>query len=53
MSETERLTTKTYQPGEVIFHEGDPGKHVGFFANAFSELIQSLRSLIITVVTFA
>ena len=28
MGDTGRLTTQTYEQGEVIFHEGDPGEHV-------------------------
>ena len=28
MGESERLTTQTYEQGEVIFHEGDQGEYV-------------------------
>ncbi len=52
MSETERLTTKTYQPGEVIFHEGDPGKHVYLIVSGSVEIYKTVgdqRQLLNTI----
>jgi len=52
MGETERLTTQTYQPGEVIFHEGDPGKHVYLIVSGSVEIYKTVgdqRQLLNTI----
>lgn len=52
MGETERLTTQTYQPGEVIFHEGDPGKHVYLIVSGSVEIFKTVgdqRQLLNTI----
>lgn len=52
MGEIERLTTKTYQPGEVIFHEGDPGKHVYLIVSGSVEIYKTVgdkRQLLNTI----
>ncbi|MEE4165223.1 MAG: cyclic nucleotide-binding domain-containing protein [Desulfocapsaceae bacterium] len=52
MGETERLTTQTYQKGEVIFHEGDPGEHVYLIINGSVQIFKTVgdkRQLLNTI----
>ena len=52
MAETERLTTQTFQPGEVIFHEGDPGRHVYLIVSGSVEIYKTVgdqRQLLNTI----
>jgi len=52
MGETERLTTQTFQPGEVIFHEGDPGRHVYLIVSGSVEIYKTVgdqRQLLNTI----
>ena len=52
MADSERLTTQTYQKGEVIFHEGDLGNHVYLIVNGSVEIYKSVgeqRQLLNTI----
>ena len=52
MAETERLTTQTFEKGEVIFHEGDPGSHVYLIVSGSVEIYKSVgeqRQLLNTI----
>ncbi len=52
MGETERLTTQTFQQGEIIFHEGDPGKHVYLIVSGSVEIYKTVgdqRQLLNTI----
>ena len=52
MSHTSKISTRTYQPGEIIIHEGDQGKHVFLIISGSAEVYKTTehtRQLINTI----
>jgi CRP-like cAMP-binding protein len=52
MSETEKICTRTYQPGDIIIHEGELGKHVFLIISGLAEVYKTTehtRQLINTI----
>ncbi len=52
MSATEKITTRTYRPGDIIIHEGDLGKHVFLIISGSVEVYKTTehtRQLINTI----
>ena len=52
MNATEKITTRTYQPGDIIIHEGELGKHVFLIISGSAEVYKTTeqtRQLINTI----